>query len=334
MKLANIVPPQWQGIFPQGEYRMALAHWVLEYPTYAKQLRKGSSYILLDNGTFEGEQVSYAQLNKACANLGADEVILPDVHGDPGETLRLSWSTLGKIASKRVMFVPQGTTCKEWEQCLRAWITKWDEASWGASYSLAIGITSLRRTRGKRSPQVGTRVGLLERYFSFNLPYPLHLLGVPDPKEFATSELAEARAMGVRGVDTSLAFALGAHQRLLTPHALKVHLGEPKRHESLQTQQRRLVYLNQRILQEWVNTGATEEIPTHWIRQTASKWLRYHAEGFAELKDVMQACGMPDGRYAFCKQKRREKYVRLLANDDALRKGETTLRLKGGKKDG
>lgn len=327
MKLANIVPPQWEGVFFQGEYRMALAHWVLKYPNYAKALRKGISYIIMDNGSFENQRLSYPELNKACAQIGADEVVLPDEPGNPGRTLRLSWEVLGKLAAKRVMFVPHGTTYSEWENCLKAWISKWDEARWSSSYSLAIGITSLRQSSNLRKPQLGTRVGLLQKYATLGLPYPLHLLGVPSPSSLALVE-TESGSTSVRGIDTSLAFALAVRGKLLTPLAPKIPLGEPEQYVSLATHHRRLVYLNQRILRGWVETGETKKIPACWIRQVASKWLKYWAVGFAPLEDVMRACGMPAGRYALRRKRNLEQYVRLISDDDSLEPNEVELKWK------
>lgn len=323
MRLARIVPPQWEGLFPTGPYRMALAHWVLKYPQYVKQIRKGAEYILLDNGAFEGEQVDIAGLNKATELVGADEIVLPDVQGEPKETLQRSWAALGKVSATRVLFVPQGRTTKEWEDCLHSWLTKWKESTWGTAYTLAIGVVALRKDKGTK-PRVGTRAGLITEVLATSLPF--HILGVHSPSEFAKNGLPAARTADARGVDTSLPFALGAAGGLLTPKSAKIPLGDPEKYETLPTHSRRLIHLNLRILTEWVENGTvTDNIPTHWIRQTASKWLKYYAEGFAPLEDTMAACGLPKGRYALLKEQNREKYVRQLAHFEKPSSKETLV---------
>lgn len=323
MRLARIVPPQWEGMFPSGPYRMALAHWVLKYPQYVKQIRKEAKYILLDNGAFEGKQVEIADLNRATEIVGADEIVLPDVQGEPKETLQRSWAALGKVQATRVLFVPQGRTYEEWRSCLGAWLTRWKDSTWGKAYTLAIGVVALRKPSGTK-PRVGTRAGLLSDVIATGLPF--HILGVHSPSEFAERGLPEARTGGSRGVDTSLAFALGAAGGILTPSSAKIPLGSPEKYETLPTHSRRLIHLNLRILIEWVENGNIDaNIPTHWIRQTASKWLKYHAEGFAPLEDVMRACGMPKGRYALLKQRNREKYVRQLAHFEKPTGRETLM---------
>jgi len=332
MELANIVPPQWEGLFPQGSYRMALAHWTLSDQGYVKELRKGKGYyLLLDNGAFEGQQVNYRELNAAYTALGADEVVLPDVPGDSSSTLRLSWSALQYIAARRVMFVPQGTTFDEWASCLRAWIDQWRKSEHCQGFTLAIGVASLRKAAKSIIPLAKTRAHLLVEAGTY--PYPIHLLGagIGDFREFLQRELPAAHEVGARGVDTSSAFALAAKGILLTPTASKTYLGPPAEYEQLSTHNRRLVVLNQRILREWVSSGkGSNMIPAFWIRQTAAKWAKYHAEGFASLSAVMKTCGMPKGPYALLKERGREVHVRPLARGEAPRDLETLVEVNNG----
>ena len=313
MHIANITPPQWAGTFPQGPYRMALAHWVLDNQLYAKKIRLDDPYILMDNGAFEGSQVEVALLNEATTRIAASEVVLPDTPGNARETLQKSWASLGRIASKRIMFVPQGNSIEEWSDCLTAWLIKWEESSWKETYVLSLGITSLR-IPGSTKPQIGSRFELIKKVIKTG--YPAHLLGVPNTEEFLTRELPEALRLGVRGFDTSLAFALAAKGILLTSKAKKVQLGDPAQYEMLPTNARRLVYLNQAILRARTDGICADEIPTRLIRDTAQRWLKYWAEGFEPLVGAMRACGMPIGRYALCKEDGREKHVRLLGEGD------------------
>lgn len=308
MKLAHIIPPDWVGTFPLSEYRMALAHWVFKYPTYAEQLRKGpkgrSAYILMDSGSFEGEQVSVDKINEGADALKADEIVLPDVLGSSRETVKRSWNALGKVATKRVMFVPQGTTAEEWCNCLRQWLGAWTKRAWDQAYHLSIGVTSLGGAEG-------VRIVLLDEALKTN--YPVHLLGLHRLDEDARDLLEAAVKAGVRGMDTSTAFALGARGVLVAPHAKKVRLGDPVQYTKLSTRARRLITLNIAILDDWCLLGeVSEKIPANLIRRTASRWIKYWAEGFADIDVVMKACGMPAGRYALLRTNRRETYVRPL----------------------
>lgn len=334
MKIANLVPPPWTGLYPQGTYLMVLAHWVLKYPTYTEQLRNRprGAYLLMDSGTFEHAQVNVSEMNKAAAAVNADEIVLPDAAGEPQETLQGSWDALGSISTKRVMFVPQGRTNEQWCECLQHWLQEWKEHSWGDNYHLSIGVASLRHPNSTKS-LVGSKPYLLKEALKTGLP--LHLLGLPDLKNFTKGKglLQQAFAAGVRGIDTSTAFAMGAKGILVTPDAKKVFLEDPEKYKRLGTWARRLIALNIRILDMWVSAGeASDEIPVIWIRQTASKWLKYWAEGFTDPLAVMEACGMPAGKYAFLKWAGREKYVRPLGKSRDLKEGERIVEVRNVKR--
>jgi hypothetical protein len=280
----------------------------------------------MDSGSFEGQQVSLGRLNEAADALKADEVVLPDTPGDPKETLKRSWDALGKVATKRVMFVPQGRTHEEWCKCLGVWLDKWSKHSWDDSYQLSIGIASLRAP-GSTKTVVGTKAALLQEALKFH--YPLHLLGLPHLKNHVKDVLSQAQTGGVRGIDTSTAFALGVRGDLVTPAAKKVRLGDPKQYTKLSVRIRRLIELNIAILDDWTFRGeGGNTIATYLIRDLASKWLKYYAVGFAELDVVMKACGMPAGKYALLKVRRREKSVRPLPRFRKLEENEVLVEVK------
>jgi hypothetical protein len=258
--------------------------------------------------------------------VNADEIVLPDVLGEPKETLQLSWKALGKLAVQRIMFVPQGRTYEAWKGCLDAWLTKWEAGTWKDTYSLSLGISNLREAKGTKA-QKGTRVQLLA--YAARTELPIHLLGVSSMTEFTSKELCVAINLGIRGADTSSAFAMAAKGKLLTPTTPKVFLGSPDKYEILPTWARRLAHLNITLLSQWVEAGeASEEIPVHVIRQTTSKWLKYWAQGFADLDVVMKACGMPKGRYALTRRRRREMFIRPLTRFEKPTEKETLVEVK------
>lgn len=283
MRVAHICPPKWGAQFPKGSYRMALAHWLTKYPEYVRDIQSDKAYIIMDNGAFESQQQSVNELILAAKRVRADEVVLPDVPGDGAATLKRSWEAYKKMTNHRVMFVPQGHTVIEWRKCLDSWLR-----NWGGNY-LAIGIASLREDDG--TPIFESKTKTLK--YAAGLGYPIHILGMTTPKYFAEELLPIAKKSFVRGVDTSTAFALGARGILLTVDAPKIRLGEPETYPALTTNSRRLIQLNMAILDGWMLYEPSPfGVPTQLIRQIASKWLRYWQEGFASLRDVMQACGL------------------------------------------
>jgi len=311
---------------------MALAHWIKDWPGYVKNLRRGvagiggieAPFILMDNGIFENQQLSPPEIQEASELLGASEVILPDEPGEPNLTLNQSWKALKHIYSTRVMFVPQGRTKEDWLECLSQWVSRWESSALAAKRTLSIGVTSLRE-RESSARQEGSKPDLIRIACTYG--YPVHLLGVGNVTEFLTSELPIALELRVRGVDTSTAFAQGAEGKLLIPTNKKIFLGEPSKYETLSTQGRRLTHLNTLILNDWVRTGIVlPGIPTRVIRNAASKWLKYYAEGFATVEEVVEACRFPAGKYALhFREEKVEEYIRVLGPLGALKHNERLI---------
>lgn len=321
MKIAHITPPAWVKTYTQGTYRMALAHWALENSQYIKHIKSDNAYVILDSGTFEDKQVSTAQLNRIAMLMGADEVVLPDVKGNAKETLGRSWMALPLINCQRVMFVPHGQTNAEWLACLEAWVTKWNGSNWRGMKQLCIGIPATYKQVNSRPKRI---------IAASEYGFPIHLLGLHKRFWFA-EELPIAIKHGVRGMDTSTAFALGAKGRLVTYRGPKVHLGDPDQYDKLSIPYRRLPQLNMRILNWWVGTGEVDpNIGTRLIRDTASRWMKYYAQGFAKLTTVMTGCGMPKGKYALrMRPNGTEWYLRHLESQEDPTKLESEVVLSG-----
>lgn len=236
---------------------MTLAHWILEYPdTY----KVPADFLILDTGIFEGRLVELCDLSAAIRLSGANEVVLPDVLSDSKKTLQQSWEalhTFQEAGIKRVMFVPQGVTLKDWVCCLEAWVARWEEQSLNETFGLTIGITSLRSTPGM---QRHTAIIKALQY-----DYQVHLLGVA-----SIDTLTRIIDLPVRGLDTSLAFALGAEGVLLTPDAPKIHLKPPECYLGFHPRNRRLIRLNTLILQYWFEIQQVNKyIPIEVVRIAA-----------------------------------------------------------------
>ena len=312
MKVAHIVPPIWSVNYQLGDYRFALAHWVKKYGlTYTEPMKSEKAYVILDNGAFEGETQSEQDILDAAQKLEADEIILPDVLGDPKATLSASYKAYKKFGKYRTMFVPHGQSPEEWKECVDAWVSKIKEApaESKAGYH-TIGISPLRYLEGgyQYTKEMINHV--------VKLDMPIHLLGCADMSYFTLQLLPFLNEWGIRGMDTSYAFALGARGILLTPDAPKIDLGDPETYNILNTNQRRLVALNIAILNNWVADGAVDPrgLSDKIIRQTASKWVKYYQERFERLEMVMRVCGMT-GSYIV-----RDNFVKHYKEGDAFNK--------------
>ena len=314
MKVAQIVPPKWVNRYPISTYAMALAHWVNEYKEYGENMRANAEYLILDNGAFEGRTQAFGNFKDAIAKCRPDEIVLPDIPGDGKGTLRLSWAAFEILRPQRCMFVPQGKSYEEWTKCLTSWMKNWGERD---EY-LVIGITPLRKLdstveeRGRRE--------CLE--FASLYKRPIHLLGLASPSYFIGQILSVAQDLGVRGLDTSIAFALGANNVLFDIHAEKINLGNPNQYDGLTADQRRLGWLNMAILDYLAKSEYcdTTGVPMSVIGKVASKWTKYWLAGFANSKVVMQACGMPSGRYDVFSG-----YVFQLLDEDDIAEGELVI---------
>lgn len=272
MELAVIVPPKYFDTFISKEdsYVMVVAPWLGEERTYFERIRRAISYnkvtgrprschLMLDNETFERvrEPPDKVFLTNCAVDLGVLEVVLPDILGDPEETLRLSREMLQSLvnsewAGSSVMFVPQARTPEDWKRCLDEWEVFWGRHCFGELYDLVIGLSSLRREKGLL-PQVGSRRGLIEEVARRG--YRSHLLGIASVREFYEEELPLAERHRVRGVDTTLPFALGASGSTFGPRASKKFLGDLNQYESLSKQQVRTILFNIAVLRSWCEGG-------------------------------------------------------------------------------
>lgn len=291
MKVAHITPPRWCNYFPPGKYRMVLAHWARDDEDYLATMASTSPevFVLLDNGAFEGDQVSTSELRSLAKRSGACLVALPDSPGDPTETLNRSWNALDTLSSHDVMFIPQGKTVDQWKKCLDLWMNEW-----GDKPTLTIGIASLRNEDG--SSKYGSKLDLLKYASQFGAP--MHLLGMTIPRYFLEILLPACGSYNVTGVDTSTAFALGARNILLTKEAPKHRLGDPGQYDRLSEVQRRLIFLNRLILDSWVKYGF-EQVPERDVRWLAHRWLKWYSKGFVPFEEIADAFFLEEEQYDY-----------------------------------
>lgn len=208
MKLAVIAPPEYLDIVANDRlgYHMALGqelfrdrHYYQWYRTFAER----GHFIIVDNGAAEPEEerVSFDNIAHAALELGADEIILPDVLRDKYETLERSLDprVLFRVPSYRRMIVPQGKNWDEWATCMVDLVIHSNPASIGIAKHL--------------EDFEGGRVKALEiiTRFEYHKSHAIHLLGV---RRHPFKEVLRCLQMydGIRGIDTGAPIAYAQHK--------------------------------------------------------------------------------------------------------------------------
>ena len=169
MKIANIYPIANQQFYRCEEYVMILAHLVKKN-LYDKKHFCDVQYIIMDNGLFEGEQVS-TNLQDLIdlaerSEIPVDEIIVPDVINDLDATIELfekNLETIRKYNKKyRFMFVAQAATYKDLERAID-YINQYEDLE------LTVGISKL-------SPLNRDSDFAIEQYKKCK--FPIHFLGI------------------------------------------------------------------------------------------------------------------------------------------------------------
>ena len=103
MQICNIFPIKNQNMYKNEEYVMILAH-LLRKGLYSPEHFKNAKWIIMDNGLFEGEQISSdLQDLVVLANewklkgIHIDEIVIPDVMGNMKKTKELYYRNFNTI---------------------------------------------------------------------------------------------------------------------------------------------------------------------------------------------------------------------------------------------
>lgn len=193
MKIANIYPIANQNLYYTESYVMILAHLVKE-GLYSPEHFCDEQYIIMDNGLYEGAQVSTSLQDcidlAEASGIPVDEIIVPDVVNALDANIELFKSNIDTIKKwqhkYRFMFVAQAASVEEEVKALE-FIAQYTDLN------LAVGISKLAKW-DRADPRA------VRAYAT--CPFPIHFLGIK--KSFA--ELLPVAAL-IRGCDTSqLAF--------------------------------------------------------------------------------------------------------------------------------
>ena len=201
-QVATILPIRYLQEIEGKPYHMALAHLVLQSDVYAafyQQERLNGSYVIMDNGACEGEQLHVAALLAAAKRINPTEIALPDVLFEHETTLLKAETMLNSLQEydlpyKR-MAIPQGKDPVDWFMCAIKMI------NWPID---TIGI-----------PKWLTRHGITTRSILLTALIPLleqtnkrvHLLGCGDGLKELTYFLESPHLLPyIQGIDSALPY--------------------------------------------------------------------------------------------------------------------------------
>jgi len=205
---AHIVPPSNVALVEHDPIQLVIAPYLQQSEIYRAFYRDVyQNYLILDNGAFEKQLVSAEELAELAIEIGAHEVVLPDVFDDGPGTLERARETLAmgcfntrsyRALMANHMGVPQGKTAHEYEETLAGMLQISGIKTIGFSYQcLATAYGTEDRA------QVLER---LNKKFRFDAYYDgglrmFHALG----GGYTMTDLAKHKFPWLRSVDGSIA---------------------------------------------------------------------------------------------------------------------------------
>lgn len=227
MKLAFITPTAYLEEFSsQGDFYLALAHLVdddgnNDYARFHRREAEQGRRVILDNGLFEGAQVSTDQLLRRAEAIGASVVCAPDVLFDCKGTIKAFKQFIrdkqehGLVCD--VMGIPQADNPVDWWECFQFMQSQSDCDMVGLSI-LSIP-KSFASAAGARSGHAITdsRVYLIRELYALSVLSgtrlkPMHLLGLGSsymdvvaanhllPRDIVSNDSSSAFVHGMNGV--------------------------------------------------------------------------------------------------------------------------------------
>lgn len=214
MKLAFIAPTAYlEKYSTQGDFYLALAHLLgdAEYLNFHLEEKAKGKIVYLDNGLFEGAQVTPDELINHVARLGPDVVCAPDVLYNSKATIK-AFKSFIKLKQEaglvcKVMGIPQADNPHDWWDCFQFFDTCKDCDMIGLSIlsipkSFSGSITESRRHVIKQL--------FIHSHMSGRRLTPMHLLGLGE----GYGDMQTANCMLPREIlsnDSSSAFVHGCY---------------------------------------------------------------------------------------------------------------------------
>ena len=227
MKAAYIPPIPELGNYKHEGFHLLLAH-LFEYPDYLEYYKKRAAagdYLVLDNSAHEhGAGAPVAGLLDLAMEVGAKEIVIPDVLFDAAQTVERAARALrdlaGPLASQykeagtpKLMLVPQGQDRRSLMWCFRHLLElhqKFRHSS-GIGQNMVVGLSKDYDTYS------GGLAGLIEEFKSVSGRdrMELHCLGWPN-QLWSIANVARLHPW-VRSTDSAQAFVYAKNHILLEP---------------------------------------------------------------------------------------------------------------------
>lgn len=227
MRTALIPPIPELDTFPSTGIHLLLSHLCKEeeYLDYYTYRRDEGDYLILDNSAHEtGVGHDIRTLFAQAAQLGAQEVVLPDVLFDSYATVEKTGSALDWLATPEgsysynvagdpnLMIVPQGDNRADWARCLKKIINLWSAHELSTWDQLVIGISKdYDYFHGGLARLIKDYVAPLQSELSFEV----HILGWPN-NLWSLAQVKD-RFPWVRSTDTAKAHVYAKNGILLEP---------------------------------------------------------------------------------------------------------------------
>lgn len=265
MKVAHILPPKVVDQVPAkllNDYSLILPS-LFQHQTYRNFYRKQDGYMILDNGAAEGKRESLELIcNMGRAMLGkVDEIVLPDVIGNMDGTLDAiaqEYYTAFEYRTRfKFMMVLQGKTFLDYLSCAERAINMFG----GLIHAFGVPrhiLSTLQNTTSKRDARLRLARELLSRHPN----KAVHLLGTNPAYPYELLEYGQQLSdIGVRGVDTSMAWNAALSGTLLDPKGLNYNINISRQpiegfYEAKldpKTETAEFLFRNMEVMNSWVN---------------------------------------------------------------------------------
>lgn len=178
MKICNIFPVNNQSCYKGEEYVMTLAHLLAKHKYSIENFDISKQYIIIDNGLFEGEQVSTDILDLIHLvernDFPVNEIVVPDVLDDCKGTIKLFEDNKRMIArydyKYRFMIVAHSKDFEEFKSFFN-YIKQFKDLK------LTIGVPK----RGHFDRMSDEAIELYK-----DCPFPIHFLGIKNSETYTS----------------------------------------------------------------------------------------------------------------------------------------------------
>lgn len=204
-RVAEIVPVECLPKTKENQYHMCLANLVVkseEYTEFYKARAAEGKFVLMDNGAAEGDQLGLKELIECYEKVQPTEIVLPDTLCDSKDTVYKSTEAFnilkinGLLKNRRIMFVPQGKSFGEWNECLEEFISLV-----GLRSIDTIGVSKFLEMETGDSEIRVRAVKFLKEFYPW---YEVHLLGCSEGPEIVKK--CHEASDRVRGCDSAFVY--------------------------------------------------------------------------------------------------------------------------------